>query len=344
MPQRISLSDIARESGYSRAAVSYALRNDSNISKKAREHIQAVAKRMGYRPDPAIAKLMLRLNGERKQSPGSRIAFLNVGNRADFIAETPTLRDFFQSARTRAREHGYDCEEFWLHEPGRSPARLANILEARGIQGILLGSSGQPDTHLDFPLEAFSIVTVGYSITTPRLHRVVTHHYENALLAIRKVRKAGYRRIGLIADPQMEPTMHNLHLAAMLAIQHEWPRKECVPPCFGLDQLAVWQDKQTPDVVLNGTVRPTSELHTAGLPESIPVVSLVPGEGEPAQAGIHVGYDKLGPIAMNLLADNILHDQFGVPEDSQIIMVNGTWYDHGALQSPASQAIEKTAP
>ncbi|MDQ8194681.1 LacI family DNA-binding transcriptional regulator [Coraliomargarita sp. SDUM461004] len=325
--RRVTLADVAKAAGLSRAATSYALRNDPNAAPKTRARVQAIAKEIGYRPDPVLSKLMLRLHEGGIRASGSRIAFLNVGESVDYIQRTSALMDFFGSAQARANEHGYDTEEFWLHEPGRSSQRLAQILEARGIQGLLVGSTGHPNSCLEFPWDRFAAVTVGYSVMKPRLHRVVTHHYENALQAIGKMRDQGYRKLGLLVDPVLEPTMKQLHLAALLTQQQGWSATECLPVCSGVEGFTKWIQAHQPDVILNGTDLSRAQLTKFGLPESLSLVSLVADDGEAVGMGVRLGYQKLGRIAMNVLADLLLHDELGVPEDSRIVMVDGEWFD-----------------
>src|SRR5690606_32730636 len=54
---RILLRNVALEAGVSVATVSRALRNDREVSRKTAQHIQSLARRLGYRPDPALASL-----------------------------------------------------------------------------------------------------------------------------------------------------------------------------------------------------------------------------------------------------------------------------------------------
>lgn len=61
LPQkRPTIKDIARESGYSKTAVSFAFNDPKRISEKARSHILATAKRLGYIPDPMARNFSLR--------------------------------------------------------------------------------------------------------------------------------------------------------------------------------------------------------------------------------------------------------------------------------------------
>ncbi|WP_320129327.1 LacI family DNA-binding transcriptional regulator [uncultured Sphaerochaeta sp.] len=58
--KRPTIKDIARESGYSKTAVSFAFNDPSRISKKARDMIISTANRLGYIPDPMARNFSLR--------------------------------------------------------------------------------------------------------------------------------------------------------------------------------------------------------------------------------------------------------------------------------------------
>ena len=58
--KRPTIKDIARESGYSKTAVSFAFNDPSRISDKACSHILETAQRLGYIPDPMARNFSLR--------------------------------------------------------------------------------------------------------------------------------------------------------------------------------------------------------------------------------------------------------------------------------------------
>lgn len=326
--KRITIADVARRAGVSRTAVSYALREDPNIAAETRAKIRKVADAMGYRPDPVLAKLMTHLHaGRGGRRYAGKLALLNVHENRDFWKTTAALRDFRRSAEVRAIELGYETEEFWLHEPGRSPRRLAQMLVARGIRGLLVGSTGRQGSTVEFPWAKFAAVTVGYSVETPALHRVVTHHYRNTRLALRKVIEAGYVKIGFIADRSAEDAMEDLHLAAFLAYQQGVAAKERVPPLLvtreDADGVRRWFDAYKPEVVLT-TSPDVAELR-------VPWVKLLLWDEGDAVAGVRPGYERLGAAAVNLLAGQLQHDEFGVPEDVKIVQVEGRWCDGASL-------------
>jgi LacI family transcriptional regulator len=329
--KRITIAEVARRAGVSRAAVSYALRDDPNIAVATRAKIRKVADALGYRPDPTLAKLMAHLHGGRGRRYAGKIALLNVHERADYWRETDALMDFRKSAEARAAELGYETEEFWLHEPGRTPKRLAQMLAARGIRGLLVGSTGRRGSAVEFPWAKFAAVTVGYSVETPALHRVATHHYRNTLLALRRAAEAGYSKIGFVAHREAEATMENLHLAAFLAYQQGVAVTERVPPLLmargETEALRRWFDGNRPEVVLT-TLAEVSEL-------GVPWAKLLLWDQGEDVAGVRPGYERLGAAAVNLLVEQLQHDEWGVPEDAKIVQVEGRWCDGASLSARA---------
>jgi len=335
--KRITIADVARRADVSRTAVSYALRDDPNIAAETRARIRKVADALGYRPDPVLAKLMIHLHaGRGGHRYAGKLAFLNVHENRDFWKNTAALSDFRLSAETRAAELGYGTEEFWLHEPGRSSRRLAQILVARGIRGLLVGSTGRHGSVVEFPWAKFAAVTVGYSVEAPALHRVVTHHYRNTRLALRKVIEAGYSKIGFVADHKAEATMDDLHLAAFLTHQNGIPKARRVPPLFwqngGARDLRSWWDRHRPQVILS-TLPGVAEFVAAGLrvPDDVALVKLLRWDAGEDVAGVRPGYERLGTAAVNLLAGQLQHDEWGVPDDPKIVQVEGRWCDGASL-------------
>ena len=57
--KKTTISDIARETGYSKTTVSFAFNSPSRISQEARDKILEVAKRLEYTPDPMARNFSL---------------------------------------------------------------------------------------------------------------------------------------------------------------------------------------------------------------------------------------------------------------------------------------------
>jgi len=58
MIQRVTMRQVATRAGVHSTTVSLALRNHPSLPVETRERLQALAKEMGYRPDPMLGALM----------------------------------------------------------------------------------------------------------------------------------------------------------------------------------------------------------------------------------------------------------------------------------------------
>ena len=63
---RLSLRDIAKAVGLSHVAVSLALRDSPRVSPARRAKVKAMAKKLGYRPDPMLASLAAYRQSKRR--------------------------------------------------------------------------------------------------------------------------------------------------------------------------------------------------------------------------------------------------------------------------------------
>ena len=343
----MTILEIARKAGVSKSTVSYALRDDPNICRATRLRIRKIADRLGYRPDPLVAKLMSHLHGGPSKRHAGVMAFVNLTETKDFHSHQPVLNTFVEGAARRADALGYKLENFWFHEPGISPNRLGQILRNRGIKGILFGSTTHRGSQVDFPWKDFSVLTVGYSIAHPLLHRVVTHHYRNAMLAIRNAVAAGCRRIGFVINKAQDAYMDDLHAAAVYAFQAGIPRANRVRPLLlkdlaprSLEPIAPWFHQHAPDVILCAGLS-LEHIRTSGIdvPSEVPGIELLIVHPSPNVAGINPRYDLLGGMAVNLLASHLQHDEFGVPEVPVILQVEGSWHPGSSFPTPLNKRI-----
>lgn len=336
----INITELARHAGLSRSATAYALRNHPNSSQSTRERVQRLARELGYRPDPVLNKLMSRLRHKRETRYAGQLAFINPDEDRDYPVTTPAVRDFLNQAKARAREIGYQVEEFWLHEPGCSPRRLARILQSRGIEGIILGPKKRHGSVAMFPWADFSAVTMGYSVSEPALVRVVPHHYRNTLLAMERVLAAGYKRPGLLTLRSQEDAMVKLHVAAFLAQQQEMPPASRVELMNGDSMnprlIRTWFQEQKPDVILTTNYPAWLHFAEAGIriPEDVALVSVLRWDDEKGVAGVRPGMERLGLTAMNLLASQLQHDERGIPEDCTTVELEGRWVDDVSMPAP----------
>src|SRR5687768_1425854 len=154
---------VADAVGVHLSTVSLALRNDARLPEKTRQRIQAVAKKLGYTPNPLVSLLMARV---RRRNAGYRGT---LGYVHTVAKGTPKLagrvhRNFLAGARRRAGDLGYHLDEFFLSDEPSNGRQLTRMLEARSIAGIVVEhvpSSFCPGRRLPFDVKPFASASLG---------------------------------------------------------------------------------------------------------------------------------------------------------------------------------------
>ncbi|MCC5849215.1 MAG: LacI family DNA-binding transcriptional regulator [Verrucomicrobia bacterium] len=178
---RKTLQDVARVAEVHYTTVSRSLRDDPQISEKTRKRVKAIAKKMGYEPDPMLQALARYRMREHTESFHGTLAWLiNIPEASDHNAVT--RRADFETSNEWASHKGYRFEPFNLADPALSQDRIFRIIASRGIRGILLPPQRKPGTRLKLDFSGFSVVTIGNTLAAPDLHRVSPAQYENAYL------------------------------------------------------------------------------------------------------------------------------------------------------------------
>ena len=75
--------------------------------------------------------------------------------------------------------------------------RVSQILYQRGIEGAIVT---HPARHLRLNWNHLAAVSLEGALLAPRLHRVMSDMFFNLLLALKMVKRSGYRRIGICVD------------------------------------------------------------------------------------------------------------------------------------------------
>lgn len=342
---RATQRDIARKAGVGHTTVSLALRNHPKISPETRERVLGIARELGYTPDPMLSALaMYRSERRDKVFQGTLAWLVNVVDGFDW-KQGPYYVSYCAGATQRAGYHGYQLEHFYLEPKQVSPARLGSILHARNITGVLLCPQGRPDTEMDFAWRDFSAVTFGYSLGSPLLHTVASAHFLNTKHVMRELAARGYRRPGLVINRTLDQRCgSNVH-AGFLIEQELHPQFARIAPFLDYDQirfdapafarkLADYIRSERLDALVTADYQLLNILDLAGL--SAPRDIGVAGLSLPAPAGRMSGVvedsEKIGAIAVDILAGMIQRGERGVPPTPIRTHLEGTWYEAETLR------------
>jgi len=83
--------------------------------------------------------------------------------------------------------------------------------------------------HVHFDWARFSAVTIGYSVASPPLHRAVNHQFRSHLMALRTLRKKGYRRLGLALRSSFDERVDHHWIGRFLADQRRHKEADQIP-------------------------------------------------------------------------------------------------------------------
>jgi LacI family transcriptional regulator len=322
------MKDVALAAGVSRATVSLALRNDRSIAATTRSRIYAVAEKLGYKTNPLVSALMSAIHARRLSQKHTVLAYVTTDPQ---FAPWRTWRMFVEmqeGAKSRAEELGYRLEEFALRAPGMTPKRFAQVLQARGILGLLIAPLPHGERVIELDFTDFAVVGIDMSVASPLIERVSNDHFQSALLAVKKCRELGYRRIGFVLSRTLSQRLENRWLAG-LRIAEEGVRPEqrirVLMPETSDDipgELPAWYAKEKPDVLIMSELNPVTYY---GLPPKVGVVSLSLEEPIGQITGIFQDNRRMGAIAIEHLVARLERCEFGPDDRGRLHLVAGQW-------------------
>ncbi len=339
MPDKVTLQDVAGQSGVHRTTVSLALRDHPRIPKETRDRVKAAAARLGYQINPLVAALM---QSRRLGRPVQHVTLAYVTNYPTRYGWKPTHHDrpdFYPGAVSRARELGYKLEDFWLAEPGMTPGRFCDILTARNIHGLIIGRLPPGQSSLALDWERFSCVSLGMTLRSPVLHHVTENHFDTVWQAMQQCLARGYRRVGFVfSEANDSPRVGDRWLGAFLRQQLAFPAKHRLPLCPQIPaseaDFARWLKRHRPDALIVTHARPVLrwlDRMKVAVPDDVGVIHL---EGLPEGDCAGVLYDpsKIGALAVEMLAGLLHRNETGVPGTNQHeVLLTGEWREGRTL-------------
>lgn len=184
---RVTLEDVAREAGVSPMTVSRVINNTGRISPATRQHVRAIAERLGYRPNRAARTLVTRRT-------------MMVGFVVPDITN-PYFAEIFQGVEDVFWAENYNVLVANTNENPMREETVLHQLDDATVDGIVMCSSRLPDEQLFPLLEKYTAVV---SITRPvpqHLASAVLTRYPPAhrvVMAAQYLHEQGHRRIGIV--------------------------------------------------------------------------------------------------------------------------------------------------
>ena len=351
---RPTIRSIAERLSLSTATVSLALREHPRIPESTRERVKKTAREMGYHPNPAIAKLMTHIRSARHIEAMTTLAFLNSTR-----TKTPTSlslyhRLLWKGIEEQGRELGYQIESFWLQEKNMTPKRMSQILESRGIQGLIIPPFAEFGKVLDMNWEKFSAVTMGYSLLQPRLNRIVGNQRQAFFSCLHHLLRIGHQRIAAVWHETFDSRMTFISSSVFQWYQSLIPEGRRIPmlhlPNYDSQYLARWVQKEKPDAIITHIPALVDILRQGGIrvPEDVSVVMEGSKPEETELSGCFVSPYDIGRRVVKLLDSQLLQNDFGVPDQPVTILMEMQWNEGSTLMergegNPLTEIFHQTA-
>jgi LacI family transcriptional regulator len=334
------MTEVATAAGVSKNTVSLALRGSPRVVAATRQRVVAVAEAMGYRLNPTVSQLMAQLRQNRTPGYQATLALINGNTSRDAFTHHPTIPSYIQGCRQRARQLGYQLDEFWLHEPEMPVTRWLSILRARNIRGIIIVGLMR-DNHLPAGLAAlwdeFPAVVTGVRTRDPALPFACSDHHALALEAFEKAVALGYRRPALVLDREIDELTEGRFTAGFLTGQSRLlPVKQRTRPFYevaaarrDLPLFARWLEKNQPDAIftLYHEVKHWLRDLEWHVPQDIGLIQYEWRADHRAWAGMDQRNDLVGEAALDMLISMVHHHERGVPEHPRATLIGCHWID-----------------
>ncbi|MBC2603813.1 LacI family DNA-binding transcriptional regulator [Puniceicoccus vermicola] len=337
MSTRVTLKTIAEECGVSTATVSYALRRSSRIPQSTRDRISKVAQELGYRPDPSLSSLAARKSRGVNVPFYASVAVLHPDNSESRASQL--FATHCHHFREKMLEFGCSVSDFELETDHYRTERIAQILQTRGIKGILLGWGKWPSSIRTFPWDQFSVISTERTDLGQSVDKVSMNHFHALDDIFAKLSNLPSRRYGMILHDDCPKTTREHIIGAFQANLFERPHlKGDVPPYSyhlgeSADGIKKWFETYRPEVVISHRVIDPNVFQDAGIhfPE-VPVIVIEIDEESPVQFSGFYTEGELGRTVATLLARKIRNDE--VQETihrPRLTLVNGIWRDGETL-------------
>lgn len=203
----VTLEEVARAAGVSRATASRALTGTDSVSTPARERVRAVAARIGYAPDPLARALAA--------GTGTRLVVAVVGPSAPAALGCHYSERVLAAAAAVGDPAGVGVSMHWL--PLDRPGELERIAADRSVHGVVLVNT--TEALLDAVPRALRGRVVSIGIGSADVPAVDVDNAAAAAAMVRHLLAAGRRNIAMITGPAWMPCSWRMVDAYRAAVQ-----------------------------------------------------------------------------------------------------------------------------
>jgi len=332
--RRVTMSDVALAAHVHKSTVSLALRNQPKLSATTRERIRRIAEELGYRPDPMLDLFNLHRRTLEPPRPLGEIAFVSDLAGPPAFSRSERHEAIFTSAREEAKRLNYTLEVFFVGPTQLSPARLFQVLQARGIAGILLGALSPATRSLTIDWSQFSVVGIESMQVEPRVDNISADYCQAARLCVRQLCQRGGGNVGFVVARELGPEIEG-HLRAGYLVESRAQSPARIAPFFRWDgergneiaELQEWiaAEKLDGAVACGGGAGDLEAKVAAATPRHVMWAAIEVGGAHTRHRYVPALHRELGRRAMELLIMRLQMNLRGLPSNPATTLLPVEW-------------------
>lgn len=335
-----SLQDIADHAGVSRMTVSRALRNEPRCSPETKERVLKIAEELGYRPNPLVVARMQQMR-QRHPSQNVSLAVIQPGKTGSGLKDNENTRQWYKGITERAEQLGFRTELINLPTEPDAARAVIRTLSYRRIDGLCLLPFPKWGWEFKLALEPFSMGAIGFTLSSPQLHRVASDHRQGIALAMHQLQRYGYQRIGIVLEQHTSSRVDHQQLEVYLRHQQFDQAPNLLPPLVispslqsaeGAQLFEKWRKKHRPDVLISNldSLDFVDGLNIS-IPDEIGFISLDVQANHPHISGIDQQPRRVGACLVDRVVTQIYCNERGVPDYPELTLVPPRWRDGETL-------------
>jgi len=241
------------------------------------------------------------------------------------------------TVKAHAARYNFGVVAFPLGVPTFSPARLAKILLARGIDGVVLEVFPNKSFIEEFPWARFSSVLVGHALRSPGLDCVVSDHSRGAILAGETLLERGYGRVGLALETRHVADTNGAWVDGVSLLQQRHPQLRDIPPLIEEQMTArafiTWLHKHSIDAVMTISIMGNRHnpmmrwLAEAGIscPGEVAIATLDRSFVPLPWAGLDQSSDEISAAGVDLCMTKLRLCERGLPAVPRTTLLHSYW-------------------
>lgn len=340
----VTIATLAKELGLGKATVSLALRDDPRIRKETRIRVQKVAADRGYQANPVVAHVMSQLRSARVSDYRATLALANLGAQLEDLGSNTTFRAIASGFRARAASLGYAVDDFWMGDPiYRQPGKLKSVLNARKIDGVALLAIREKDRLPEPILEILpDCVTVGLGVrmVQPLIHCCSNNQYGTGLNAVRRMREAGKKRIGLVVAGEIDRLLNGkLSMGFRFGLEEAGEKPDVAVSriwrfqAHDMAGFLRWHESFQPEILLTTHAEIADWLRRG--PASLKQTALAHLDVDASMsgwAGMNQRNELVGAFGVDLLTAHMSRGEKGVPPSVKTMLLESQWVEGRSLR------------